>query len=60
MTMTPLAASVPYSVAAEGPLTTSMFSISSGFRSPTRLALFPPVPNAFEPLLLVIRTPSMT
>jgi hypothetical protein len=44
MTMTPLAASVPYSVAADGPFTTSTFSISSGLMSPTRLALPPPVP----------------
>jgi hypothetical protein len=33
MTMTPLAASVPYSVAADGPFTISMFSISSGLMS---------------------------
>ena len=46
ITMTPFAASVPYSVAADGPFTISTFSISSGFRSPTRLALLPPVPNA--------------
>jgi hypothetical protein len=48
--MTPFAASVPYSVAADGPFTISTFSISSGFRSPTRLALLPPVPKP-EPRL---------
>ena len=60
-----MAASVPYNVAADGPFTISMFSISSGFRSPTRLGLLPPVvpplPVAVEKLalLLVIRMPSM-
>src|SRR4051794_32385745 len=45
ITMTPLAASVPYSVAAEGPFTISMSEISSGFsvfRSDTAV---PPVPR---------------
>ena len=41
---TPLAASVPYSVEAEGPLTISIDSISSGLRSFRRLGLVPPIP----------------
>jgi hypothetical protein len=63
--ITPFAASVPYSVAAEGPFTTSMFSISSGLRSPTRLGALPPVPPPLPvaveklALLLVMRIPSM-
>ena len=59
ITTTPLAASVPYNVAADGPFTISTFSISSGLRSPTRLALLPPVPKP-EPTLLVMRMPSIT
>src|SRR3954470_22149364 len=38
-TMTPFAASVPYSVAADGPLTISIDSISSGLRSLRRPAV---------------------
>src|SRR5262245_57505110 len=37
ITITPLAASVPYSVVAEGPFTTSMDSMSAGLRSFRRL-----------------------
>jgi hypothetical protein len=58
MTITPFAASVPYRVAADGPLTTSMLSISSGLMSPTRLGLASPVPTpVFDDELM--RTPSM-
>src|SRR6185369_13980697 len=60
-TMTPLVASVPYNVAADGPFTISMSSISSGLR-PLRLELetmLPPAPAAVnEPELK--RTPSTT
>jgi hypothetical protein len=59
MTITPLAASVPYSVAAEGPRTISIDWISSGFRSPTRLGVVPPTLTELEPVELSIRTPSM-
>jgi hypothetical protein len=59
MTMTPLAASVPYSVAADGPRTTSMDSISSGFRSFTRLVRAPPTEREKEFEEFSIRTPSM-
>jgi len=59
MTMTPFAASVPYSVAADGPFTISMFSISSGLMSFARFGCVPPVNRFDEPELLVIRMPSM-
>lgn len=49
---------MPYSVAAEGPFTISMLSISSGFRSFVRLVALPPVPGP-DPMSLVMRTPSM-
>ena len=42
MTMTPFAASVPYSVDADGPRTTSIDSISSGLMSPIRAGVVPP------------------
>jgi hypothetical protein len=58
MTMTPLAASVPYNVAAEGPFTISMSSMSSGLRSLTKLVVVPPVATPTE--LEIIRTPSTT
>src|SRR6476619_19641 len=60
MTMTPFAASVPYSVAADGPFTISMFSMSSGLMSPKRLKFAPPLPNAVDPLLALMRLPSIT
>src|ERR1700709_2657592 len=41
ITTTPFAASVPYSVAADGPFTISMFSMSSGLMSPKRLKFAP-------------------
>ena len=59
MTMTPLAASVPYSVAADGPRTISMLSISSGLRSPMRLAVVPPTLIEDDPVVPSMRTPSM-
>ena len=63
MTMTPFAAAVPYSVAADGPFTISIFSISSGLRSFTRLGAVPPTLRLLlappEPLSLVMRMPSM-
>ena len=59
MTMTPLTASVPYSVDAEGPFTISIDSISSGLMSLTRLGLVPPIPMLDEPVALSIRMPSM-
>jgi hypothetical protein len=37
-----------------------MLSISSGFRSFTRLGFDPPVPKELELLLPVMRTPSIT
>jgi hypothetical protein len=43
MTMTPLADCVPYSVAAEGPFTISMLSISSGFRLFRKFGRPPPM-----------------
>src|SRR5215475_9275296 len=46
-TMTPFAASVPYSVAADGPFTISMSSISSGF-SELRSEKFTSVPELSE------------
>jgi hypothetical protein len=58
ITMTPFAASVPYSVAADGPFTTSTLSISSGLMSFTRLGRLPP-PVPAPPIVLVMRTPSM-
>jgi hypothetical protein len=60
MTMTPFEASVPYSVAADGPFTISMFSISSGEMSFTRLGDVPPTPTVIDADWLVRRTPSMT
>jgi len=59
ITMTPFAASVPYSVAADGPFTTSILSISDGLRSLTRLGSVPP-PVPAPPTVLVMRTPSIT
>ena len=60
--MTPLAASVPYRTAAEGPLTTSMLSMSSLFRSFNRDGAWPPVKFSRLPLCgaLSTRTPSTT
>src|SRR5688572_21113168 len=58
-TMTPLEASVPYSVAADGPFTTSTSWMSSGLR-PFRnveLAMLPPAPFALK-LPALNRTPS--
>jgi hypothetical protein len=52
-------------VAADGPFTISMLSISSGLMSPTRLGALPPVPPPLPvaveklALLLVMRMPSM-
>ena len=46
MTMTPFAASVPYSVAAEGPFTISMSSISSGEKLFKKLNVVPPLLGA--------------
>ena len=45
MTMTPFAASVPYSVAADGPFTISMSSISFGSRSLRKLPCVPVKPK---------------
>ncbi|MBK8056306.1 MAG: hypothetical protein IPK33_00035 [Gemmatimonadetes bacterium] len=62
MTITPLEASVPYSVAADGPFTISMLSISLGLMSCARLWAPPPVkmfPDS-EPLSERMRTPSIT
>ena len=59
MTMTPFAASVPYSVAADGPFTISSVSISSGLMSLMRLGDVPPTPICADAELLVIRIPSM-
>ncbi len=56
--ITPAAASVPYSAAAAGPLMTSMDSMSSGLRSLSRLAFWPPTPGPVE-LSLFTRAPSM-
>ena len=60
MLMTPRAASVPYSVAAAGPLSTSMFSISLGSKS-LRREMTPEL-NACTamplPVALFTRTPS--
>ena len=62
--ITPLAASVPYSVAADGPFTTSIDSISSGFRSVIAPAVHPelyclgPI-RLPPPLVFSTRTPSM-
>ena len=47
-TMTPLAASVPYSVAADGPFTISMSSISSGESEFMKLWFVPPTPGLIE------------
>ena len=47
------------SVAAEGPFTTSMFSMSSGLMSPRREKFEPPLPNAAELLFDDRRIPSM-
>ena len=58
MTMTPLAASVPYSVAADGPFTISMSAISSGFSTLSMLVVVPPVPSPRA--LEFMRTPSIT
>ncbi len=52
--ITPLAASVPYSVAAAGPLMTSMLSIIAGSRSSMRDTSRPPLS-----MRLLTRTPSM-
>jgi hypothetical protein len=64
MLMTPFAASVPYSVAAAGPLMTSIDSISSGLMSSRRDEPEPPTPMpacdvfAPAPVVDVTRTPS--
>ena len=42
--ITPLAASVPYSAAADGPLTISIDSMSSGLKSLSREGVCPPTP----------------
>ena len=57
ITSTPFAAAVPYSAEAAGPFRTSTFSISSGFMSVRRLAVWPP--TAIDELPLSARTPSM-
>src|SRR2546425_8535240 len=59
MMITPVEAAVPYSAAADGPLTTSIDSISSGLMSLIRLGFVPPIPMLDELLALVMRTPSM-
>ena len=62
MMITPVEAAVPYSAAADGPLITSIVSISSGLMSFTRLGFVPPIPMvdaASDLLPLVMRTPSM-
>src|SRR6266545_8247412 len=59
MMITPVDAAVPYSAAADGPLITSIDSISSGVMSLIRLGFVPPIPMLDELLALVIRTPSM-
>ncbi|MNY01991.1 hypothetical protein D3C86_1345450 [compost metagenome] len=62
--ITPLAALDPYIAAAEGPLSTEMFSISSGFRSWIRLPTsLPALPLTVEVVLmseLSIGVPSIT
>src|SRR5438552_11290802 len=61
MTTTPFAASVPYSAVADGPLMTSSDSISSGFRSFTRLGGAQPTLHTLEErFALLMRTPSTT
>ena len=59
--MTPFDASVPYSVAADGPLRTWIDSMSFGSRSLIREGVSPPPlnPTLFEPAVLSARTPSM-
>src|SRR3954466_7765570 len=57
MTMTPFAASVPYSVAADGPFTISMSSISSGDIVLRKLNVVPPLLGALKELESA-RTPS--
>ena len=59
MTMTPFAASVPYNVAADGPFTTSIDSISAGLMSSRREGPEPPTPIALF-VFDVARTPSIT
>src|SRR5262245_30699088 len=54
-TITPFAAAVPYSAAADGPLMMSIDSISSAWRSPTRLELVAKLPVTVP---LSTRTPS--
>ena len=56
---TPLAAAVPYNAAAAGPLMISMFSISAGFRSSTRVGFWPPTLIVLPPGSELARTPSM-
>ena len=56
---TPLDASVPYSVAAAGPLMISMDSMSSGLMSLRRLAPAPPRCAGPCEVLASMRTPSM-
>src|SRR5262245_7259411 len=58
MTITPLAACVPYNVAAEGPFTISMSSISSGDIVLRKLRFVPPKPALTVPAAM--RTPSTT
>src|SRR3954468_13074797 len=57
-TITPFAAFVPYSVAADGPFTISMSSISSGLRLLRRLIGVEPA--EFAPCAVIYRTPSTT
>src|SRR4029077_14717 len=57
-TMTPLAASVPYRTAAEGPFTTSIDSLLSGLMSLMREGTCPPTPIEFELAPFSTRIPS--
>ena len=57
-TITPLAACVPYNVAADGPFTTSIDSISSGFRLFIMLGAPVPIPPPKAGDELSMRTPS--
>ncbi len=59
-TITPFAASVPYSTAADGPLTTSIDSMSSGLMSLRREGTCPPTPTEFELAPFSTRMPSTT
>src|SRR5205814_2845046 len=59
ITITPFAASVPYSVEADGPFTTSTLSIWFGSMSLRRLGFDPPIPMLDDPVALSIRLPSI-